>query len=83
MVRAALDGTLVKSEFATDLAFGLQIPVACPGVDSKLLSPRATWEDKAAYDSSASQLITAFRDNFDKTMRGSRPELKAAGPGAS
>ncbi|HJO07480.1 MAG TPA: phosphoenolpyruvate carboxykinase (ATP) [Chloroflexota bacterium] len=83
MVRAALDGTLVKSEFATDPSFGLQIPVACPGVDSKLLSPRATWDDKAAYDSSASQLITAFRDNFDKTMRGSRPELAAAGPGAS
>ena len=81
MVRAALDGTLAKSEFTTDPAFGLQIPVACPGVDAALLSPRDTWDDKAAYDSSASQLITAFRDNFDKTMRGSRPELEAAGPG--
>ena len=81
MVSAALDGSLVRGAFETEQTFGLEIPISCPGVDSKLLRPRATWKDGKAYDSSASQLIAAFRDNFEKTMQNSRPELAAAGPG--
>ena len=81
MVSAALDGSLAKGEFEIEPVFGLEIPTSCPGVDAGLLRPRGTWADSAAYDSSASQLITAFRDNFKKTMQGSRPELAAAGPG--
>ena len=82
MVSAALDGTLAKGKFETDPVFGLLIPTSCPGVNPKLLRPRDNWADKDAYDSSAARVITAFRDNFNKTLRGTRPELAAAGPGS-
>jgi len=39
MVTAAVNGSLLKAEFATDSAFGLTIPKAVPGVPSELLKP--------------------------------------------
>jgi phosphoenolpyruvate carboxykinase (ATP) len=83
MVSAALNGSLAKGEFEIEPTFGLKIPRSCPGVEAGLLRPRGTWADGKAYDSSASQLITAFRDNFKKTLQDSRPELAAAGPGSN
>src|SRR3546814_1123726 len=53
---AALDGSLNGAEFRTDPNFGFKVPVAVAGVDSKILDPRETWADKAAYDATAQQL---------------------------
>ncbi|MGA7521780.1 MAG: phosphoenolpyruvate carboxykinase (ATP) [Acidobacteriaceae bacterium] len=66
MVHAALDGRLAQAEFATEPAFGLSIPAACPGVPSELLNPRNAWADKAAYDTQARLLASKFVENFTK-----------------
>jgi phosphoenolpyruvate carboxykinase (ATP) len=69
LVNAALDGSLDPNgpnpvEFITEPAFGLQIPVSCPGVPSEILSPRNFWADKAAYDRQAADLAARFEANF-------------------
>src|SRR6058998_2563311 len=45
LLNAALDGSLKNVEFRKDPNFGFEVPVAVPGVDSKLLDPRGTWTD--------------------------------------
>ena len=66
LLAAALDGSLNGVEFRCDPNFGFEVPVSVPGVDDKLLDPRATWADGAAYDSQAEKLKGMFRDNFTK-----------------
>ena len=66
LLRAALSGELDGAEYRTDELFGFEVPVEVPGVDSKLLDPRATWSDPEAYDAKAHELAGMFRDNFTK-----------------
>ena len=47
-----------------------------PGVDARLLDPRSTWADPAAYDRKAHELAEMFRANFEQFSS----ELAAAGP---
>jgi phosphoenolpyruvate carboxykinase (ATP) len=79
LLGAALSGALDGVEYRTDPVFGLEVPVAVPGVDSSLLDPRTTWQDPEAYDRKAAELAGMFRQNFEKfTAAGST--LAAAGP---
>jgi phosphoenolpyruvate carboxykinase (ATP) len=64
LLNAALDGSLKSAEFRTDENFGFQVPVSVPGVDAKILNPRETWADKAAYDAKAKALVGMFIANF-------------------
>jgi phosphoenolpyruvate carboxykinase (ATP) len=66
LLNAALDGSLKKGEFRTDPNFGFQVPIAVAGVDSKILNPRETWADKAAYDEKANALVGMFIANFEQ-----------------
>jgi phosphoenolpyruvate carboxykinase (ATP) len=79
MIRAALSGALDGSELRTDPVFGLGVPKEIPGVPSKVLDPRATWADSAAYDSQAKKLAGMFRKNFEKFANASEA-IKSAGP---
>src|SRR5512139_4233848 len=60
LLNAALDGSLNDVEFHKDPNFGFEVPVAVPGVDSKLLDARAAWADAAEYDRNAEELVRKF-----------------------
>jgi phosphoenolpyruvate carboxykinase (ATP) len=64
LLAAALDGTLANVEMRIDPHFRFRVPVSVPGVDAKILNPRDTWADKAAYDAQAKKLVGMFRENF-------------------
>ena len=64
MVNAALDGSLASVATEAEPFFGLQIPVAVPGVPNEVLQPRSRWSDGAAYDATATKLATLFAENF-------------------
>ena len=64
LLNAALDGSLNDAGFRKDPYFGFEVPVAVPGVDSKLLDPRAAWADAAEYDRTAKELVRRFIENF-------------------
>ncbi len=79
MVSAALNGQLTSIEFVTEPAFGLHIPLSCPGVPPEVLNPRNAWYDKQAYDTQAADLAGRFQSNFRQF---DAPEtVRAAGPG--
>jgi phosphoenolpyruvate carboxykinase (ATP) len=81
LLSAALDGSLAKATFRREPAFGFSVPEAVPGIDAKLLSPRETWADKAAYDKQAAKLAGMFADNFRRFEKDVAPEVLAAGLG--
>lgn len=64
LLNAALDGSLAGAAFRTDPNFGFDVPVSVPGVDDRILNPRETWADPAAYDEQARALVTMFIENF-------------------
>jgi phosphoenolpyruvate carboxykinase (ATP) len=64
LLNAALSGQLDKVECEVHPIFNLKMPKSCPGVDAKILNPRNTWTDKAAYDEAAMKLRDMFRKNF-------------------
>jgi phosphoenolpyruvate carboxykinase (ATP) len=78
MVRAAVDGRLEKSEYATEASFGLSIPKSCPDVPPDLLNPRNAWRDKTNYDRQATHLAELFAKNFEKFD--ASEAVRAAGP---
>ncbi len=81
LLTAALDGSLNDVEFRKDENFGFQVPVTVPGVDSQLLDPRATWEDKAAYDEQAQKLVEMFAENFEQYVPHIDDDVKAVAIG--
>ncbi len=81
LLAAALDGTLSGGAFRRDANFGFEVPVAVPGVDAKLLNPRMTWADGAAYDKQAAKLVGMFADNFGQYVPFIDDDVKAAAIG--
>lgn len=79
MVSAALEGQLSMVPYDRDPIFGLMVPRSCPDVPGEVLTPRAVWADKAAYDAQAAQLAKLFVQNFAKFDTVS-PQVAASGP---
>ncbi len=65
LLRAALDGSLAKVTFRKDPFFGLMIPEAVSDIPADVLDPRQSWTDKAAYDTTARNLVSRFAANFE------------------
>ncbi len=65
LLDAALDGKLDDVPTETQEILGLRMPTSCPGVPDDILNPRNTWEDKDAYDASATKLRDMFRANYE------------------
>jgi phosphoenolpyruvate carboxykinase (ATP) len=80
MVSAALDGQLDNVDTVSDPVFGIEVPVAVPGVPNDVLDPRSTWADQAAYDAQAKKLAGMFIENFKNFAEKVSEEVKAAGP---
>lgn len=66
VISAITEGTLADVETRHIDGLNLDVPVAVPGVDPKLLVPRDTWADGKAYDERAQSLISEFQQNFAK-----------------
>ena len=79
LLRAALSGRLEQAPMSVDPVFGLRVPQVCPEVDPGLLNPRATWQDKAAYDRAARDLAQRFERNFARFAPFVGDEVQAAG----
>ena len=66
LVKAAMNGELSNVDYIDDPVFHVMIPQSCPGVAAKILNPRDTWQDAAAYDLRAQKLAGEFKAHFDK-----------------
>ncbi len=81
LLAGALSGALDGAEMRVDPVFGIEVPVAVPGVDPALLDPRATWADPSASDAKARELAVMFRENFElRFAAGADDAVAAAGP---
>lgn len=81
LLTAALDGSLNNVEFRKDPNFGFDVPVSVPGVDDRLMDPRSTWADPAAYDAQAARLAKMFAENFEQYMPYISDDVKAVAIG--
>ncbi|HHW7506783.1 TPA: phosphoenolpyruvate carboxykinase (ATP) [Mannheimia haemolytica] len=81
IIDAILDGSIEKAEMSTLPIFNLAIPTALPGVETHILDPRNTYEDKAQWQAKAEDLAGRFVKNFEKYATNEEGKaLIAAGP---
>nr|WP_299486643.1 phosphoenolpyruvate carboxykinase (ATP) [uncultured Allomuricauda sp.] len=83
MISAALRGELGLynyDNYHIHSVFGVAQPRECPGVPTRVLSPRATWNDDEAYYTTAFKLTNAFRENFKKFEAYASEEIRRGGP---
>ncbi|MBB1249460.1 phosphoenolpyruvate carboxykinase [Rhizobium sp. G21] len=81
LLTAALSGKLNDAIFRRDANFGFEVPVAVEGVPTKILDPRSTWIDGAAYDAQAQKLVDMFVANFAKFENHVDGSVRDAAPG--
>lgn len=80
VVRAIVSGKLKNAEYETLHGFNLELPLEVPGVNTKLLNPRKSWNNQTAHDASARALIEKFVENFKRfdvndAIRNAGPKL--------
>ncbi len=81
IITSILDNTIEEADYELFPVFNLQIPKSLPGIDSKILNPRNTWTNPAAYDNERIKLANLFIENFATfTDNKEGAQLIAAGP---
>ncbi|WP_068085095.1 phosphoenolpyruvate carboxykinase [Polycladidibacter stylochi] len=80
LLAAALDGSLKGAQFRLDENFGFEVPTSVHDVDTRILDPKTTWDDSAAYDAQAQKLVSMFADNFQSFEAYVDGETLEAGP---
>ena len=80
MITATLNGSLDNVGCRTHSIFGTEIPMTCPNVPSKILSPRETWKNDAAFYKKANGLAGRFVENFKKFEDFASDEIMAGAP---
>lgn len=73
------DGTLEKQQFHKMKGFNLEVPKSCPDIDSDILMPENTWDDKAAYNKSLKTLASQFIKNFENYQDGTPQDVVQKG----
>ncbi len=68
-------GDLLNAEYETVPGFNLQIPKSCEGIDSKILNPINTWDDKADFRRQSKKLASQFVKNMEKYLDNTPPEV--------
>ncbi len=66
IIDAVLDGSIDRAVLKKDAVFGFEVPQALHDVDSNILNPRYTWQDKEVYDAQYQKLAEMFVKNFKK-----------------
>ncbi|SFP54420.1 phosphoenolpyruvate carboxykinase (ATP) [Hydrogenimonas thermophila] len=80
-INAILSGAINECEFETLPIFNLQIPKTLEGVNSEVLNPMNTWDDKEAYIETLKKLAGMFQKNFHRyDDTSSEFDFSAAGP---
>ncbi len=80
LLNAALDGSLNAAEMRIDPNFGFEVPKEVAGIDSRILDPRGTWGDAAAYDAKAAELVRRFNENFAQFEDAVDESIRKAAP---
>ncbi|MGI9542324.1 MAG: phosphoenolpyruvate carboxykinase (ATP), partial [Cyclobacteriaceae bacterium] len=80
MITAALNGSLNNVGYRKHSIYGIAIPTTCPGVPSRILSPRETWQNDEGYYKKANQLAHAFIENFKRFEEFANEEIMGGAP---
>ena len=79
IVNAIQNGELEGKETETIPGLNLDVPLKVDGVDSNLLNPIKTWEDKESYKKTLTKVVNEFNQNFKNFDV--NDEIVKAGPG--
>ncbi|MCI6988035.1 MAG: phosphoenolpyruvate carboxykinase (ATP) [Campylobacter sp.] len=65
-INAILDGSIKECEFENFAKFNIAIPKELKGVNTNLLNPKNTWQDKKLYEKTRDKLASMFVENFKR-----------------
>ncbi|MCP4121187.1 MAG: phosphoenolpyruvate carboxykinase (ATP) [Bacteroidetes bacterium] len=80
LITAALNGKFDHVRYEKLRTFNLNIPTHCPDVPDEILNPRNAWDDKKAWDETASKLAGEFNKNFEKFASQTSDAILSAAP---
>ena len=64
MITSILNGSINNVKFDIEPFFGLHIPLELEGVETKILNPVNSWNNKEEYSNDARKLMELFKRNF-------------------